>query len=84
MFSGFSSEGELGRFIREARDFLFVAKHLEKKVNEHDERMKQNLATHSIRQWQQLSQEFDIKMGALMQENERRLKEVLNLQEERV
>jgi hypothetical protein len=39
---------------------------------------------YQARQWQTLKQEFDVKMSALMMENERRLKDILNLQEDRV
>ena len=41
------------------------------------------MAQNPHRQWQSLKEEFDVKMGSMMVENERRLKEIVKLSEER-
>ena len=51
-----STDPESLRFIKEAKEFLSVSKHLERKIGDHDERMSAMLQIHSHEQWQQLSQ----------------------------
>ena len=56
---------------------------LERKVREHDERQQAVLQQYTQRQWLVISQEFDNKMQQLMSDNERRLKDILKIQDER-
>ena len=46
-----STDPESLRFIKEAKEFLSVSKHLERKIGDHDERMSAMLQIHSHKQW---------------------------------
>ena len=69
--------------IKEIREFLLVSQHIERKIRDHDDRQQQIMNWFAQKQWMNMSQEFDNKMTQLMAENERRLREILRLQEDR-
>jgi hypothetical protein len=77
------SDPEFQRLIKEVREFLIVSQQIERKIRDHDDRQQHMMQQFSQKQWTLMSQEFDNKMTSLMADNERRLKDILRLQEDR-
>jgi hypothetical protein len=57
------SELEFSRLVTDMRDFLLVARHIEKRVQEGDDRLQGVVQSHWNRQMLVLKEDFDNKMS---------------------